>query len=168
MVEQQEYDRIWRATSDYQNAHPGVMVSFDNGPKRITVHEADGTTCVTYRKVFWISIGFEPYPYRLVATRKQTEDYSPQAAWDKALALAAPYVAAFEAARQTANQAAYAEMYPPYVEICPRCGALMGVAFELMLQQYGILWETTSNRKHWIWFCKTCQKSGMLNELLEL
>lgn len=78
MVTQADVDHITREVFRYMNSHPGIMMSFDNGFIK------DGET---FKKVFWVAVGKEPWPWEMLATRAETQSSTPQEAFEKATAL---------------------------------------------------------------------------------
>ena len=78
MITQQEYKQVDRECQRYRNLHPGLVVSFSN--TFIKVDDA-------FRKVFWVDIGEEPWPFKMLVTRKETQSFAPQEAFDKAMAI---------------------------------------------------------------------------------
>ena len=59
------------------NSHPGVVVSFDNEFVKVGGE--------TFKKVFWVSVGKEPWPWEMLAVRAETQSDTPQEAFDKAI-----------------------------------------------------------------------------------
>lgn len=79
MVTEADVNHITREVFRYMNSHPGIVVSFDNG----FVKAGE-----TFKKVFWVVVGKEPWPFEIVVTREETQANTPQEAFDNAVALA--------------------------------------------------------------------------------
>jgi len=78
MITKREYEHVWRECRREENSSTGLSVCFDNA----FIKDGDG-----FRKVFWVEIGQEPWPWKMLASREETQSATPQEAFDKAIAL---------------------------------------------------------------------------------